>query len=568
MRKRLPICLAIAVTLLAAPVGANDRRGDHGDRENRADRADRSVGDRDRSEDRSRDRSDDRARDRSTERDSRSDRNSATTDAGERRSSEGGSKDDSGSELRVSDSADGGSSGSGSTDDATERAAKEAADVQKDVADRQEQAEKDAADAQEQAQKDFADAQEQAQKDYEDAQKEALKEAEDAAKDADDSDEREAATSLADASEALVERDDQGRERRAAEVMVVTHDRGGDDQFQPVEGYRVISSVRLEGLGLRVARLRPPNGLSVDQALSELTPRMPDATVSSNFVYRIASGAPDFRARGASRQTRPTPERAATNQATTRLASASQPSPATRFSAVRSGRIGVIDTGVDRSAPLLRDFVSDVRAFAAPVSTPAAHGSTVAAIAAKGGAEVIVADVFGPSIGGGAAATDDSIAAAVDWLVASGVRVINISAQGPESPALAAVIKRAQARGALIVAAAGNSGPNAPPVYPAAYPGVVAVTAVDQAQKVYWRANRGPHITFAAMGVGVPACCATDAPEVSGTSFAAPKVAAALAQRMGSGDGGDAISALRREAVDLGPRGKDSTYGWGYLDLK
>ncbi|MBK6454031.1 MAG: hypothetical protein IPF84_16605 [Proteobacteria bacterium] len=64
------------------------------------------------------------------------------------------------------------------------------------------------------------------------------------------------------------------------------------------------------------------------------------------------------------------------------------------------------------------------------------------------------------------------------------VPVINVSLVGPPNVLLQRAIQMALARGHLIVAAVGNDGPSAPPLYPAAYPGVVAVTAVDRADKV------------------------------------------------------------------------------------
>jgi subtilisin family serine protease len=148
--------------------------------------------------------------------------------------------------------------------------------------------------------------------------------------------------------------------------------------------------------------------------------------------------------------------------------------------------------------------------------------------------------------------------------------VINISLVGPANPALAEAIRRAQAAGVVIVAAAGNEGAAAPPAYPGAFPSVVAVTAVDAKGAVYRYANRGNYISFAAPGVDVPVAAAAHArAPASGTSYASPVVAALIAREVPKRDAAAAAKALNdlgHRARDLGPPGRDSTYGYGVLD--
>jgi hypothetical protein len=89
--------------------------------------------------------------------------------------------------------------------------------------------------------------------------------------------------------------------------------------------------------------------------------------------------------------------------------------------------------------------------------------------------------------------------------------VINMSLAGPRNAILDRLIRDAVASGRTIVAAAGNGGPTAPPAYPAAVPGVIAVTAVDKNRQVYRLAQRGRHIAVSAYGVDVLAAnAATD----------------------------------------------------------
>jgi len=85
------------------------------------------------------------------------------------------------------------------------------------------------------------------------------------------------------------------------------------------------------------------------------------------------------------------------------------------------------------------------------------------------------------------------------------VAVINISLVGPKNLLLARVVAALIARGYVIVAAVGNDGSAAPPLYPAAYRHVISVTAVDAERRVLFEAERGPQVTFAAQGADLKA---------------------------------------------------------------
>ena len=116
----------------------------------------------------------------------------------------------------------------------------------------------------------------------------------------------------------------------------------------------------------------------------------------------------------------------------------------------------------------------------------------------------------------------------------------------------------------VVVAAVGNDGPAAPPSYPASYPGVVAVTAVDGRARPLIEAGRALHLDYAAPGADIRAANRKGkAKSVRGTSFATPLVAARLAAALDAG--GNWRTTLDREAEDLGPRGPDSQYGRGVL---
>jgi subtilisin family serine protease len=74
---------------------------------------------------------------------------------------------------------------------------------------------------------------------------------------------------------------------------------------------------------------------------------------------------------------------------------------------------------------------------------------------------------------------------------------------GPYDPMLQLAMKSAHDKGVVLIAAAGNLGPKSPPLYPAADPNVIAVTAVDQNDHLFAGANQGPYIAVAAPGVNV-----------------------------------------------------------------
>lgn len=174
---------------------------------------------------------------------------------------------------------------------------------------------------------------------------------------------------------------------------------------------------------------------------------------------------------------------------------------------------------------------------------------------------IAVADVYGTDAAGGNAL---AIARGLDWLVGQqGSRVISISLVGPNNPLVGRAIAAAQRRGVYVVAAVGNNGPAAPPSYPASYPDVIAVTAVDGRGRALIEAGRAAHLDYAAPGADLLAANAAGKwGKVRGTSYAVPFVAARAAATLGRGA---VIPLLDREAVDLGRKGADPVFGRGLL---
>lgn len=157
---------------------------------------------------------------------------------------------------------------------------------------------------------------------------------------------------------------------------------------------------------------------------------------------------------------------------------------------------------------------------------------------------------------------------ALEVLAERNVRIVNMSLSGPTNEVLKRAIASAQEKGMIIIAAAGNNGAGAEPSYPAAYPGVIAVTAVDKKLAVYSRATQGEYIDIAAPGVDLRVASSDGSTLRSGTSYAVPFVTAAAAILSASSDPSDTAdlqAALERSALDLGAPGRDKTYGYGLL---
>lgn len=164
------------------------------------------------------------------------------------------------------------------------------------------------------------------------------------------------------------------------------------------------------------------------------------------------------------------------------------------------------------------------------------------------------------------------VASGIRFAADNGAQVINMSLGGRiKSKILEDAINHAIKKGVIVVAAAGNTRKSVE--WPAAYPGVLAVSATDQKDKLAWFSSRGPELAIAAPGVDVvqQTVCkgGRDQCEVfgkfSGTSMAAPHVAGAVALLVGQGvTDADAVRAvLSRTAI---AQSDPNQFGAGILD--
>ncbi len=240
--------------------------------------------------------------------------------------------------------------------------------------------------------------------------------------------------------------------------------------------------------------------------------------------------------------------------------------------------VAVIDSQVDTGHPDLGGTIAGSFDAVGNHERPDEHGTemTGAIVAHRKllgvapRARILAIHAFSPEAQSSAQTTTAHILAGIDFAIAKGARVINMSFAGPYDPLLSRALKKAHDKGIVLVAAAGNAGPQSPPLYPAADENVIAVTAVDENDKLLPQANQGPHIALAAPGVNVlePAPGGTYG-YTTGTSVATALVsgvAALIIER----DPGIDISTLEEvlysSARDLGPKGRDSQFGFGLVD--
>lgn len=196
--------------------------------------------------------------------------------------------------------------------------------------------------------------------------------------------------------------------------------------------------------------------------------------------------------------------------------------------------VAVIDSEIDARHPDLAGSIAKNFDALGDDVAPQLHGTEMAgAIASHGkllgiapGARILAAHAFDDRSSG----TSYAIYKSLQWAADNGARVVNMSFAGPEDPTLHRMLAAAFGKDIVLVAAAGNGGPQSAPLYPAADPAVIAVTATDIDDHVFKMSNRGRYIAVAAPGVEIIALAPANAYQITtGTSVAAAHVSAIAA---------------------------------------
>ena len=167
-----------------------------------------------------------------------------------------------------------------------------------------------------------------------------------------------------------------------------------------------------------------------------------------------------------------------------------------------------------------------------------------------------------------------TLAPAISFAVNHGTRVINLSlGERADDPAIHAAIQSALDHDVVVVAAVGNDG-SAEPRYPAAYPGVLGVGAIDESGAVWERSNFGSDVSIVAPGVHIYRDDNRGRQGYSdGTSEATAYVSAAAALVRSAHPGwsaGQVVGALTSSAdrpAAMGSVTRDDHYGYGILDV-
>lgn len=365
-----------------------------------------------------------------------------------------------------------------------------------------------------------------------------------------------------------------------------------------------IASRRFELAGVTIIRARLEGGRSARRVLAQMAGDPRIASAQPNYLYALQQDEPKGGAQPASADVAPAPPASKPDDAE-RLIIIPDLSPIPPLVSIAPKRdlqpqyvveklhlddlhkiargaairVAVIDSGADITHPELQGVLAGSFDALGGESQPDAHGTAMAAaILAQAqlqgvapGSRLLAARAFtGSATAGPANGTTFHILAALDWAASEGARVLNLSFAGPQDRLLSRSLAGAKTKGMIAVAAAGNGGAKAAPLYPGADPNVIAVTATDADDKPFSGANRGDYIAVAAPGVDVLAA----EPQgryafSSGTSIAAAHVSglvALLLEKRPDLGLDDVRRLLTESAVDLGGRGKDPVFGAGRVD--
>ncbi|HBI04432.1 MAG TPA: peptidase S8 [Paenibacillaceae bacterium] len=245
-------------------------------------------------------------------------------------------------------------------------------------------------------------------------------------------------------------------------------------------------------------------------------------------------------------------------------------------------KVAVIDTGVELNHPEFKGKLTsgyNVLSGSSNANDDNGHGTHVTGIIAahinnkEGIAGMTWYNPVIPIKGIGADGSGSSfdIAKGIKWATDHGAKVINLSV-GNYNPSevLHDAIKYAYTKDVVMIAATGNDD-TSQPSYPASYPEVIGVSAVDGNKKRASFSNYGSSVDVVAPGVDIPSTYTNqEYAQLSGTSMACPHVTglATLIRSVNpSLKNEQVMSIIKYSSQDLGTAGRDDYYGYGLINV-
>lgn len=261
-----------------------------------------------------------------------------------------------------------------------------------------------------------------------------------------------------------------------------------------------------------------------------------------------------------------------------------------RAHAVSQGRgvtVAVIDTGVDADHPDLLGNIARGIEYTTVGGVPEqggngwsdtdSHGTAMAALIAAHG--------HGPGnrdgiLGIAPRATilpvkgrNHLSSYTIRWAVDHGARAINVSLAGADSPDVLRGVRYALDQDVVVIAGAGNTAQGMRKVQaPARYPGVIAVSGIDQQGRFTPASAQGPEVVLAAPAVNIVTALSGQPARhriATGTSNATAIVSGVVAlvrAKYPELDAANVINRLIATADDAGPKGRDPQYGYGIVN--
>jgi len=244
--------------------------------------------------------------------------------------------------------------------------------------------------------------------------------------------------------------------------------------------------------------------------------------------------------------------------------------------------VGVADTGCDVAHPDILGRVKWEESFVrrnwlgGTENTEDGNGhgthvaTTIAAMAPN--CDFAIAKVLGANGGG----TNQGVMEGIRALVNEGCNIINLSLGGPsDDPQTREAVLYAKSKNCPVFIATGNEGASAVG-FPAQHG--VGIGAIGRDRKLAYFSNRGKHVDLVGYGVGILAGVPGGLyQEMSGTSMATPWNVGIAANRLSAElkhwgeiytNSDERMLELETFTVDLGPEGKDTSYGRGMIDLE